>query len=45
MVAISMHYITNLSIHVAVLERREREWKKENRFWVMICFILNGLND
>ena len=45
MVAISMCYATVLSMHVTVLERRERDWKREEWFRVVICLPLNGLND
>ena len=45
MVAISMLYVTVPFIHVAVLERGEREWKREEWFRVVICLSLNGLND
>ena len=45
MVAISMCYATVLYIHLVVLERREREWKREEWFRVVICLPLNGLND
>ena len=45
MVTISMCYTTVLYIHVVVLERREREWKREEWFRVVICLPLNGLND
>ena len=45
MVTISMRYATVLSMHVAVLERREREWKREEWFRVVICLPLNELND
>ena len=45
MVTISMCLITVLSIHLVVLERREREWKREEWFRVVICLPLNGLND
>ena len=44
MVAISMCYATVLSMHVTVLERREREWKREEWFRVVICLPLNELN-
>ena len=45
MVAISMCYATVLYIHFVVLERREREWKREEWFRVLIYLPLNGLND
>ena len=45
MVAISMCYATVLYIHLVVLERGEREWKREEWFRVVICLSLNGLND
>ena len=45
MVTISMRYATVLYIHLVVLERREREWKREEWFRVVICLPLNGLND
>ena len=45
MVAISMCLITVVSIHMTVLERREREWKGEEWFRVVIYLPLNGLND
>ena len=45
MVAISMCYATVLYIHLVVLERREREWKREEWFRVLIYISLNGLND
>ena len=45
MVTISMCYATVLYIHLVALERREREWKREEWFRVVICLSLNGLND
>ena len=44
MVAISMPYVTIPFIHLTVLERREREWKREEWISMLIDISLNELN-